>query len=117
MSKFARGVLMAVMCCQFGAANAAAYGIGQLGPIGGQGLGPNLVYFALSPAPVNRAACNNHISYQFVIDISNADGKALYSSLLMAKASGLSVAVQGTGVCHPGTQMETVSYWILQPEQ
>jgi hypothetical protein len=55
-------------------AGAAAYGMGKITQIGGQGSGANIVYFGLTPAPVGRAGCNTHSTYQFIIDISTADG-------------------------------------------
>jgi len=116
MHWFTRSLLIGIIGGQFGVANAAAYGAGQVIQIGGQGLGPNLVYFGISPAPTNRASCNSHSDYQFVIDISSADGRALYSALIMIRASGLTIAVKGTGNCPTGISMETVSYWVVQPD-
>ena len=116
MPRLLRIAAIAALCCQFGSANAAAFGTGLITQIGGQGLGPNLIYFGISPVPVNRASCNIHGSYQFVVDISTADGKALYSTLLMARASGLTVSIQGTGNCPTGASMESVSYWSVMPE-
>lgn len=115
MSKLLLGVIVAVLCGAFGSAKAAALGTGQITQMGGQGFGPNWVYFGISPAPVGKASCNTYGYYQFILDISTADGKALYSTLLAAKAAGLAVTVQGTGNCPSGVPVETVSYWILAP--
>jgi hypothetical protein len=105
--------LLSFLACQ---AQAAAYGSGKITQVGGQSLGANIIYFALTPTPTNRASCNTHVSYQFMLDVSTADGKALYSTLLMAVASGTNVTVLGTGTCGgPSIPLETVSWWYLSP--
>jgi hypothetical protein len=112
-AKIAAIGLLSLLSCQAGA---AAHGTGKVSQVGGQAFGTNIIYFALTPAPTNRASCNTHETYQFMLDVSTTDGKVLYSTLLMAIAAGTNVTILGTGNCGgPSIPLETVSWWYLSP--
>jgi len=91
---------------------AGASGVGSVAKIGGQVTGQATLYFGILPVPVGRAACNTNNTYQFVFDPATDAGRALYSALLSAKATGKRIRVVGTGSCGYSQPMETVSYWI-----
>lgn len=112
ISKVGVTVVLA-LTTQAGSAN--ALGGGVVVRVGGVFGSPSSVYFAILPVPTGRAACNSNASYQFVFDPSTSEGKALYSALLTAKATGTNILVYGTGTCILGQAMEGVSYWILDP--
>lgn len=109
-------LLIIFLCSAPMQVDAAAYGTGQVTQIGGQGFGPNTVYFGIAPAPVNRASCNSHGTYQFILDMSTADGRALYAMLMAAVNTSSIISVQGSGTCPSGASVETVSYWSRPPQ-
>ncbi len=92
---------------------AGANGNGKITQIGGQVEAPSSIYFGIDPVPSGRASCNTGNDYQFVIDPSTPEGKAMYSALLTASSTGKNIIVQGTGNCDLGQPMETVSYWVF----
>lgn len=93
--------------------SAAGVGGGTITYMGGTL--PGMVMVGITPVPTGRAVCNNNSSYQFVFDASTPEGKALYSALLMAKATDKRINLQGTGNCPTGYTMELVQYWYFEP--
>src|SRR5581483_5333288 len=99
---------LAVLIGAASVCRAAASGAGTVSYIGGEFQSPNYpssVYFGITPAPINREACNNNSSYQFVFDPSTPDGKTLYAALMMAISTGRSIYIYGTGTCVLGQPM------------
>lgn len=59
-------------------------------------------------------ACSIGVSsWDFVLDISTAAGKAIYTQLVAAQYSGTPVLVEGTGTCVLHGGYETLEYIII----
>ena len=104
----------------FAAAGTASYaggsGNGFITQIGGQVSGQSAIYFGMSPAPSNRPACSTNNDYQFVIDPSTVGGQKLQEAILFSKKTNTKIIVVGTGNCILNQPMESVSYWVLDPQ-
>lgn len=60
----------------------------------------SLVSIRVTPGPSVRGDCSTHVSWHFVLDLSTTYGKTTYPLLLEAFASGRSVTIYGTDLCH-----------------
>lgn len=66
------------------------------------------VFVSLDKHQTNSVACHTLAHWEFVLDISDDFGKALYSSLLSLQASGRSALFRGDDACSLYPQIETL---------
>lgn len=110
---------MSLLLCAFAISNFAFAGgnsNGHITQIGGQVSGQTSIYFGMNPAPSNRPACSTNNDYQFVIDPTTVGGTKLHEAIMYAKETQTRIVVVGTGNCILGQPMESVSYWVLDPQ-
>ncbi len=74
----------------------------------------NVVFVQLSSENPSRLECHANENWDFVLDISNDFGKAMYSTLLTMKASGSTGTFTGTGQCN--TQLYQYAEELLRIE-
>ncbi|RZT30766.1 hypothetical protein [Cupriavidus agavae] len=60
---------------------------------------PNLTYFAINGSNVNRPACASGTTYYMIKDENSTSGKQQIALLMLAKATGRPVWVEGAGQC------------------
>ncbi|WP_153067170.1 hypothetical protein [Steroidobacter cummioxidans] len=102
--------LGAALCVVFSAQAAVAGESGQV-TITRMALASNLgelVHIKLS-GMTSKGSCSNNSTWDYVLDTSNAWGKATYAMLLEARAAGRQVWISGTNLC-PTNPLLNIEY-------
>jgi hypothetical protein len=72
------------------------------------------VFVQIEGAYTNEPTCSNQVSsWDFVLDISQSTGKAIYAQLIAAQYSQTPLQVVGLGTCLLHNNYETLSYIVV----
>jgi len=72
------------------------------------------VFIQIEGAYTNEPTCSNQVSsWDFVLDISQSTGKAIYAQLMAAQYSQTPLQVVGLGTCLLQNNYETLSYIVV----
>jgi hypothetical protein len=72
------------------------------------------VFIQIEGAYTNEPTCSNQVSsWDFVLDISQSTGKAMYAQLMAAQYTQTPLNVVGLGTCLLHTNYETLSYIVV----
>jgi hypothetical protein len=99
MKRFLTAAIASTVSCLVPVSAFASLSSGLLKAVYGDLSYPNLVFVQFA-APATKAPCATNPNVDYVLDVSSATGKTLYSMLLTAYAAQTPVKIGGYDTCN-----------------